>query len=344
MTEARFHRTSQTAAEWCTRITAGELTPEDVIDLKAWLAKSDANMSSLKDALAIWESLDVEPLPSQFELMRDVALSDMRRVEARRKAFSLIMPGRRTAIAAGVAAVLVLGAVAVPIFSALHDDVYETGAQERRIVALDDGSKLTLDADTEVKVHFGKDTRKLWLVRGRATFAVAKNPLRPFVVGVEDRTIVATGTEFSVEKLTSQLRVVLYDGHVSILSKHLPAAGKFPAVAKDLGSNIEANLEPQQAFVLSNATQRAQVVPISGNDNQAWENGFLDFENELLPVAVERVNRYSDLKVSLIGLENKRILVNGMFKAGDTGAFVDGISSVNRLKKRRTEEGYALYQ
>src|SRR3546814_7568044 len=43
-------------------------------------------------------------------------------------------------------------------------------------------------------------------------------PLRPFSVAAAGKIVVATGTEFSVELLGRETRVILYEGHVAVLN------------------------------------------------------------------------------------------------------------------------------
>ena len=57
-----------------------------------------------------------------------------------------------------------------------------------------------------------EDGQRVFLLRlesGRAAFDVAKDAQRPFSVAVGDRVVVATGTEFSVEKVN---REIPFDG------------------------------------------------------------------------------------------------------------------------------------
>jgi transmembrane sensor len=115
----------------------------------------------------------------------------------------------------------------------LKPDRYETGTGERRVVALADGSQLAMDAQTKVTVDYRADGRHLVLEQGRATFTVAKDPLHPFSVASHGSLVVATGTQFGMEWLGDQTRVVLYEGHVAILRNQgdrlVPACWRAPA-------------------------------------------------------------------------------------------------------------------
>src|SRR3546814_18739257 len=83
---------------------------------------------------------------------------------------------------------------------------YQTEVGERRVALLDDQSRLSLDADSLVEVDMSDRQRELTLVRGRAKFDVAKDPLRTFTVVAGDKMVVATGTSFSVEMVGKAVR------------------------------------------------------------------------------------------------------------------------------------------
>ncbi|MGH1559312.1 FecR family protein [Caulobacter segnis] len=203
------------AAEWCVRLSEGDLTQAEQQDLDAWFAADPVHRELLDDAVTAWRAVDEQASHPGMIALRGEALNDLRRAQRRRWGSR---PGRRAAVwsaaAAVVAAVALGGALA---WRASLPDVYRTTEGERRIVELADGSRASLDADTVLKVRYDGDRRRLWLEQGRAKFAVAKDPLRPFSVAAGGKLVVATGTTFSVERVADQMRVVLYEGHVAVL-------------------------------------------------------------------------------------------------------------------------------
>src|SRR3546814_5131662 len=59
-------------------------------------------------------------------------------------------------------------------------DGYRTGIGEQRTFELADGSKVTLNTATEIRVDYRARERIVRLVRGQALFDVAHAPDRPF--------------------------------------------------------------------------------------------------------------------------------------------------------------------
>src|SRR3546814_11650488 len=77
-------------------------------------------------------------------------------------------------------------------------DLYRTVLGERRVVTLADGSTVSLDAASEVRVAYSERARELALVRGQARFDVATDPHRPSAVQAHDQRVVVTGTALHI--------------------------------------------------------------------------------------------------------------------------------------------------
>ncbi|ESQ79226.1 FecR domain-containing protein [Asticcacaulis sp. YBE204] len=328
------------AAHWYALLATGPLSAAEQYELQAWLAQNPDHADALKEATRIWDSFEVETLPTEFDVQRSAALSRLaasKRKNARQRT-------RRFWIPSAIAACLVLavGMGGTVAFLKAREPVrYATAAGESRVVVLNDGSRVTLDADTAIKVQFRSNIRQVWLTKGRANFEVAGNPVRPFTVDATERTVVATGTEFTVEKMSAELRVVLYEGHVAIMAKKMLPNGPGSSVT-GAESYTEATLEPGSTYVYSTIAKATRIAPLKKSDDLDWQKGILAFDKEPLPLAIERANRYSKDKIVLKDVKQKDIKVSGVFKAGDQAAFVDGVATFNGLKSRESKGGYTL--
>jgi len=197
-----------------------------------------------------------------------------------------------------------------------HLQQFSSGIGERRTVALNDGSAVLLDASSEVRVRYSRALRELHLRRGRAEFKVAKDARRPFVVSAGDREIVATGTMFSVEIIQKEIRVALYEGHLSVVG---PDRARTPLAA---GQELIAPVSRSQSHIAAVNTLRAP----------SWTGGLLEFVDEPLATAVERVNRYTRKPISIGDAAAANVHISGVFAAGDTRAFIDGVTAVSPVR------------
>lgn len=320
------------AALWCLELAEGELSRLDQARFDAWVADAD-NAAAFEEAARVWKSADASSEMPELIFMRTAALEDFRRANQRRwrrRPVRLFWVG-------GIAAMLLLTLVTTLL---LRDpmQVYRTGLGERRVAMLDDGSRLSLDADTELEVRLRRDRRELTLVRGRAKFDVAKDPLRPFTVTAGGKIVVATGTSFSVELLNRQVHVLLYEGHVAVLDDVNGKTQPQRVGPKDKTQSAEAALTPGRELVATrDSTEPGSIAPADPSRSLSWESGQQSFDDEPLQTAAERMNRYSKLKLVMGDRVAANMRVTGVFTAGDTDAFVEGITALNPVRVERSE-------
>lgn len=323
------------AGVWCMRLAEGELSNEERLRFDTWLEADPANREAFDDAVGVWRGMEEASASADLIAIRRAALDSFQRANQARWTNRLSHHWRAAiALAACLAVVAVIGAG----WLNLAPKVYETGVGERRVVMLDDGSKVSLDAATRVEVRYLGDRRELRLRQGRAKFEVAKDPLRPFSVAAEDKLVVATGTQFSVELLSRQVHVILYEGHVAVLSKPTGGARAAPLrLAARRNTPADQWLTPGRELVATQDRTDAQVAPTDVARALSWEGGQLVFADEPLASAVERVNRYSADKLQVGDAAAGAVRINGVYAAGDTTAFVEGVTGVAPVQVREAQ-------
>jgi transmembrane sensor len=235
--------------------------------------------------------------------------------------------------AAGLAAV----ALGLTTFVTLQSPAsYETAVGDRRVVTLADGSRLSLDSDSEVHVRYSRDERALVLDRGRARFDVTHDISRPFTVVVGNEKVVAVGTSFDVERLGEKIMVTLLEGRVVVDAvRSVPYSS---TEAKTVPASI--SLSAGQQLVVAAATVPA-VSEANLQTAKAWEAGTLVFDDEPLSEAAVRVNRYSKVSVT-VDPEASNVRISGVFNAGDVASFVDAVSTYFPIEVSMQKNRYVL--
>ncbi|MEG3181309.1 FecR family protein [Sphingomonas sp. LT1P40] len=320
----------EAAADWCLRVAEGPLTPGEQAAFERWADEAPENLAAFERSVAAWRQFGDAATSPEFIDVRERALSVYRRHNQRRWARRVI--GVRTLVAIAASLLAVIG---VTLWIQTRPEIYQTGVGERRVVMLDDGSRASLDAATQVDVRMHGDRRELHLLAGRAKFDVAKDPLKPFSVRVGNKMVVAVGTAFSVELLNGKMRVILYEGRVAILD--LPAyGGKATPVRIEQGERKERTLTPGRELIADMAGPEARIAPADLGRSLAWEAGQLVFEDEPLALAVSRINRYSARPVILKGATG-RLRLNGVFNTGDVEAFAVGVEETLPVRVTRDD-------
>jgi len=93
----------------------------------------------------------------------------------------------------------------------LRDPIYRTAIGEQQTVTLNDGTRITLNTDTQLVVSYRQTERHIRLDHGEAMFEVAKQPQRPFIVQVGDQQVRALGITFIVRRDADRDAVVLIE-------------------------------------------------------------------------------------------------------------------------------------
>lgn len=328
---------AELAGAWCLRLAERELSAPERAEFDAWLAADPANAGAFDAATRAWQALDQARLSPELIALRRGALESFRRGHAARWRRG----GHRRRGIAALAACLVVAALGAGLWFRYAPRSYETGLGERRVVTLSDGSRVSLDASSKLKVRYGGGRRALWLERGRAKFAVARDPLRPFSVGVADKLVIATGTEFSVELLSSQVHVILYEGSVEVLASGRGGTlqpVRLTTQARASGPDKPAaTLTPGRGLVAEVAAADALVTAVDPVRSLWWEAGQLVFSDEPLASAVERMNRYAAVPLAVGDAAAGQVRISGVYVAGDTQAFVEGITGVFPVTARELD-------
>lgn len=326
------------ATQWCMRLAERALSPDEGNRLQAWIENNPSNATALEEVIATWHAVETHAVAPELIALRREALAQGTRAQQWRAARLLLRPRPVSAFGA-----MVLSAVVgVGYWWTMRSPVLETDVGERRVTSLTDGSRVSLDASTQLKVQFTRDQRRVRLESGRAKFDVAKNALRPFSVEAGNKTIVAVGTSFSVELLHQEVRVILYEGHVTVLDKGETTARQAMVPTGLAAAPTGQTLAPGQILV---ALDDGPNIEISNSDTArslSWEGGMLAFDDEPMALAVERVNRYTKRKIEISDPAVSVMKISGLFAAGDIDSFLDGLTTAFPVKVLETSERVKL--
>jgi transmembrane sensor len=163
-----------------------------------------------------------------------------------------------------------------------------------------------------VQVRFRKDRRDIILKKGEASFQVAHDAFRPFVVHADGVAVKAVGTAFAVRAGPKGVLVTVAEGVVEVAQqKKASKAVERRYVGRD-NQVVALNAVPMKA---------AQVSEGEVSRRLAWREGLLMFDGETLGQAASEVNRYTQTPVVIDdpSLADKAFV--GVFQVGDVRAF-----------------------
>ncbi len=211
-------------------------------------------------------------------------------------------------IAASMLAVAIGGTVALQLDHAV--DHYRTKIGEKRTVRLADGSVVRLNTGSSIEVALGKKERSIRLLRGEASFDVAHDAARPFIVDADSAKVRAVGTAFSVRLRPDLTEVTVTQGVVLVRDDQ--AAGR-----RVTAGNAAAVRQGAIA-----------VTPLAGHDiarRLAWQQGRLSFEGDTLAQAVEEFNRYRISPIVIGDPAISGLRIGGTFRSDRSDDFAHAL-------------------
>jgi transmembrane sensor len=209
---------------------------------------------------------------------------------------------------------------------------YRTAIGGIAAISMKDGSTVTLNTDSNIRVALDKSQRRVDLEKGEAFFEVAKDPQRPFIVSVGDQRITAVGTKFSVRREANGLRVVVTEGRVRVehSEPHQPSevalvsAGGI-AVAGSAGVVV-------QDKSLSDAEERL-----------SWRQGIVVFRETLLSDAVAEFNRYNTRQIYIEDAALGSMRIGGHFRTHNEEGFVRLLADAFPIRVENREGRIVLH-
>jgi transmembrane sensor len=349
MTDARAYPkpdggADEAAAFWDARLRNPDCTPAERAAFEAWRAGDPANAAAFEKLQQALDALRAAASRPELRAMRDAALRTRRTP--------------RTAWVTGLAAALLIaisaGWSALPQetkwsviaalgfgepqstggWPALAAKTFATAIGGRSTITLDDGSRVTLNTQSRIETHFSKARRDVTLVAGQALFEVAHDATRPFVVTAGDRQVTAIGTAFDVRLEPTGVRVVLVEGRVAVDER---ADGPIASLLGTERRELVAGQEYVSKAKSANIVRAADV-----NEAILWRDGRVAFNDVPLTQAIAEMNRYATGALVVADPSMARLRVNGVFRTGETRAFVNALEEYFPIRAEQQPGGDTL--
>lgn len=189
---------------------------------------------------------------------------------------------------------------------------FSTGIGQRLAMMLDDGSRLTLNTATAVRIAYTPGERHVILEHGQAWFEVAKGQSRPFRVTAGAHDVVAHGTAFDVRLEPDRTTVLLVEGKVTV-------------GGRDAGDRDAVAMAPNDLLV---ARGSAMTLRHDGNTRQieAWREGLVVFADTPLAEAAAELNRYAAHPLIVKDARAAALRISGAFRTGESATFAEALA------------------
>lgn len=342
------------AAQWFLANRDGPLPTDQARAFMRWLQASPQHVAEYLDVAAIAElapaAAQRDPIALD-ELMAKCHSEDnvisLRTADAVAAADSAAAVGarrpppvrarrKRIVWRAGIAATLALSVVGGALswwLARAEVRSYATAHGQQGTWTLPDGSRLRLNSESTVTIHFDRSKRQAEVVHGQALFDIAPQAGRPFEVRAGSHLIEDIGTVFDVYRQAAATTVTVVEGRVQLRDMAQGAAADSAEPRLDLGAGQQARL------TAAGAVSRRQIDP--GNA-LAWTREEIVFENEPLAAVVAEFNRYSRVQIRIADEAIGAVAVSGSFSIHDEATFRAFLDSLPGVRAEPGAEGLIL--
>lgn len=324
-----------------TYLTEG-LDKNALAELKAWIAASPENEDYFIQQREVWFSAVSREAASKYN--KDKAfdtfknrIGSWKQVEkAPRQEFRLSALWRYAAI---IAVILAVGCFSywqggVNVKDTFADISVEAPLGSRTKLYLPDGTLVWLNAGSRMTYSqgFGVDNRKVEL-EGEGYFEVQRNEKLPFFVKTKDLQLQVLGTKFNFRDYPEDHEVV-----VSLLE------GKV-GLSNLLKKEKEAFLAPDERAILNKANGLMTVETVTASNASQWTDGYLFFDEELLPDIVKELERSYNVNIHIANdsLNKFRFYGNFVRREQSIQEVLDALASTEKIQYKIEERNITIY-
>lgn len=334
------------AAAWVWRLDDEDLSSQDRSEFERWLRRDLRHRRAFEELGGVWRSLDDLAEAKRDERVATFVAEERRLYDVAKPASARSRLRRITPWA--VAASLVFAVGFITWFQRGNEaQTLATAVGQQRSATLADGSVVQLNTNTIMETRFTRDQRVVYLRKGEASFSVAKNPERPFLVHAGDMVVRAVGTEFNVRmRDTRDIEVIVTEGRVAVepLAEQVAQAtlqSDAPKSALPVKRELAAG---QRLETAAGVVPVVAINPVVLSNTLAWREGAIVFDGEPLEQAIAELNRYSDTRLIITDPSIHDLRVGGRFRTGDVDGFLAALTKAFPVTTRRTSDHLVYIQ
>ncbi len=208
----------------------------------------------------------------------------------------------------------------------LAEIVIEVPWGSRTKTYLPDGTLVWLNAGSKISYsqEFGMNEREVCL-NGEGYFVVNRNEKLPFIVKTPELQVKVLGTKFNFQNYPGdkEATVSLIEGKVLAINQIHKEDGRLMAT--------------DQRIFLNKRNGEMHLDKVNAKNTAEWTNGYLFFDEELLPDIVKELERSYDVKIILTHPDLEQLRFYGSFirKELSIDEVLETLSSTGKMKYRK---------
>jgi len=324
MTLSQNQELQEEALERLISVTSGEASGADLQALKAWRLRSAAHAEAYRQALSLWNSLEIAARESATAKDRALA-SGLAHIDNRTFNRRALLAGGVTAVAAVAAVAMVKPPIGLwPTFSELMAD-YRTDTGEQRTITLAQGASVEMNTRTSiVRRPADVDGEFIEILSGEAAISMPRDRGQLLRVIAGDGRITAARSQFNLRYDDGIGRVTCSGGSVDV----------------ECRGQITTVRSGQQLVYSANSAGLVMSVDPAAVMN--WRQGLLIFTDEPLVGVVNEVNRYRRGRIVLFNQELGARRVTARIEVARIDEVISYVQAVLGAKARMLPGGIVV--
>lgn len=293
------------ATLWFARLRGGDVTPETQQAFSNWLKGNPEHEVAFNHVQAAWDILG--------------ALPASQRQHPPKHAF-----GRREiiggAIAASVAGYFLLNAVPA------QAKIFQTAIGEQKRFTLPDGSSLLLDTASTVSARCTIQTRNATVDCGRAHFEVNGTVENALSVQAGDILVASHHGIFDIFRGNDSIHVFLQQNDAIVQTSN--------GTSHTLQAGERLTIPFPHGLGVVDHPKRDMIT--------AWQRGILIFDQTTLEDAVQEMNRYNRVKLTIKDAKVAQLKISGAYGAGKAAEFLHSIALLLPVRVERRDDAFEI--
>lgn len=211
---------------------------------------------------------------------------------------------------------------------------YGTSYGELKQITLADGTEVTMNSESELKVEKGFNQRnRVVYLKGEAFFNIKRKSNLPFVVKTNVLSITALGTSFDVFAFADEP-----EADVSLKT------GK--VLVKAIASKKEDDviLSPGEGVTYQKNTALLTTEKFNADVQMAWQNRIIAFQNAGMEQVVHQLERYFGVTINTQFLPPRRWELTGEYKDPSLTNILESLSFSYGIKYKIEGREVTLYK
>ena len=305
--------THDQALNWFVRLSDADAPEAAWLEFEAWLGADPDHRKAYDLIEQVWVALD-EPASADLMVV-PIAANDARPVRFKRWLAPLL--------ATAAAAVMVVG-LWPEISGEGRFTTYSTDDAPREVV-LSDGSRLSMNRHSDLRVRIGARDREVAMTDGEVAFDVTHDADRPFTIAADDHEVRVLGTAFNVLSHDGRFSVGVRRGLVAVSGEAMPET-----IRLGVGEQL-----------VQDGTAAPVVSGVEPEQTSAWREGVLVYRETDLGTVAHDLSRYLNKPVS-ISASARALRFTGALRIGDEATMLRQLQDFVPIRATRENDGIRL--